>query len=52
MYVPENAKTLNFGALLVGTGKLWFDNLSFEIASSETTNSYTLDTPKNLDFEN
>lgn len=52
--VPEHAKTLNFGALLVGTGKLWFDDLSFEVLSvrkKEKLKEYVVDTPMNLGFE-
>jgi len=29
--VPENASNLAYGALLVGTGQIWFDNINFEI---------------------
>jgi hypothetical protein len=52
--VPENASTLNFGALLAGTGKLWFDDLKFEIVSDTTpsTEQAKLLKPSNLDFEN
>lgn len=46
--VPENAFTLNFGALLKGTGKVWFDDVKFEIIQ---TTEILLD-PSNLDFEN
>jgi hypothetical protein len=61
--VPDNASNLAYGALLVGTGQIWFDNLNFEIVSPdiqttgiemETKSSvYTspLQGPSNLDFE-
>lgn len=52
--VPNDSGTLNFGLLLDGTGKVWFDRLSFEIVSdlNETENSKQLpDRPSNIDFE-
>ena len=61
MDVPENSYTMNFGILLAGTGKVWIDNLSFEIIgiSSEKFNdsssgerSFELNSePQNLNFE-
>ena len=50
MYVPKNAESLNFGGLLVGTGKLWFDDISFEVIPTKKR-EYILDAPKNLNFE-
>jgi len=52
--VPENASTLNFGALLSSTGKLWFDDLKIEIVAdiTPTTGQAKLLKPANLDFEN
>lgn len=37
--VPSNATRLAYGALLGGTGQIWFDNLTFEVVdnSVETT---------------
>ncbi len=29
--VPDNASNIAFGALIAGTGQIWFDNLNFEI---------------------
>jgi hypothetical protein len=29
--VPANASNLAYGALLVGTGQIWFDDIKFEI---------------------
>lgn len=57
--VPDNASLIAFGALLVGTGQIWFDNIGFEIVdkSVQTTNSKniknpaTQSDPTNLDFE-
>lgn len=57
--VPSNASLLAYGALLNGTGQIWFDNVSFEIVdkSVPTTdlkkeNAATKSNPVNLDFEN
>ncbi len=58
MDVPMESITLNFGALISGTGKIWFDNVSFEILdngspkTSDELNSMPLpEKPQNLDFE-
>lgn len=32
--VPLNASNLAYGALLVGTGQIWFDNVAFEIVDN------------------
>jgi hypothetical protein len=32
--VPNNASNIAFGALLAGTGQIWFDNLNFEIVDN------------------
>ncbi len=57
--VPGNASLIAFGALLDGTGQIWFDNITFEIVdkSVQTTdlkrnNQWSnLNAPTNLDFE-
>ena len=57
--VPANASMIAYGALLSGTGQIWFDNISFEIVdnSVKTTGSINGDQneiqkePFNLDFE-
>ncbi len=56
--VPSNASMLAYGALLNGTGQIWFDNLQFEIVDntvpvtgSSPKSSATVDGPTNLDFE-
>jgi hypothetical protein len=56
--VPEESGTLNFGVLMAGTGKVWFDNISFEIIDNGTPevskDSDTIQVPEkpaNLDFE-
>ena len=57
--VPTNASMLAFGALLSGSGQIWFDNITFEIVdnSVKPTGSInggqsTIQTePSNLDFE-
>jgi len=32
--VPKNASNLAYGALLVGTGQIWFDEINFEIVDN------------------
>lgn len=56
--VPSNASNLAYGALLCGTGQIWFDNLSFEIVDNtvpttglESGRSEDRSVPVNLDFE-
>ena len=53
--VPEESGTLNFGVLLSGTGKVWFDDISFEIVDNlkaKTTTERSLpEKPSNIDFE-
>jgi hypothetical protein len=59
LYVPKNASMLAFGALLSGTGQIWFDNIKFEIVDNSvmttgynmSENSTIQDEPTNLDFE-
>ena len=53
--VPQESATLNFGVLLSGTGKVWFDGISFEVVNkmeTETTGSRSSvnKKPTNLDF--
>lgn len=52
--VPEEATNLAYGALLVGTGTLWFDDIQFEIVSSseKSTGHIKPETPTNLQFDN
>ena len=56
--VPLKASNIAYGALLVGTGQIWFDNLKFEVVDNTvpTTGSGSesmmpLKEPTNLDFE-
>ena len=57
--IPGNASLMAYGALLDGTGQVWFDNITFEIVdkSVQTTdfknvkNPATQSGPTNLDFE-
>jgi hypothetical protein len=57
--VPSNASLLAYGALLSGTGQIWFDKVKFEIVgvTLKTTDLVTGtknsvgDKPINLDFE-
>jgi hypothetical protein len=57
--VPLKASNLAYGAVLVGTGQIWIDNIIFEVvdASVPTTgdgkeSSMPNKEPVNLDFEN
>ncbi len=34
--VPEESGAISFGALISGTGKIWFDNVTFEILDNAT----------------
>lgn len=56
--VPGNASNLAYGALLAGTGQIWFDDLKFEIVDSTISTTrglkqtdMRLNQPTNLDFE-
>ena len=53
--VPADAGALAYGVLLVGDGKVWFGDVSFEIVGDSTpltdmNNNVIPDTPVNLDF--
>jgi len=52
--VSEDAKNIAFGALLDGPGKIWFDNIRFEVVNEPTGPKGTIiyREPLNLDFEN
>ncbi len=64
--VPTNSTLISYGALLNGTGQIWFDNVAFEIVDSSVATTgvftpsdaerpskygYALTRPLNLDFE-
>ena len=59
--VPTNSNSLNFGVLISGTGKVWFDDLNFEVIGNSTEkfddslnieiSKYISPKPTNLDFE-
>jgi hypothetical protein len=49
--VPEDATNIVFGALLAGTGQIWFEKLNFEIVDKTVpTTGRSADEP-NLDFD-
>lgn len=55
--VPKNATKMAYGLMLSGSGKVWFDNLKFEIVDKNTpvTDMYASrkqNKTKNLSFEN
>ncbi len=52
------ASNLAYGALLVGTGQIWIDNLNFEVVDNSVATTgkgmeklMPLKEPSNLDFE-
>ena len=53
--IPKEASNLAYGALLNGTGQIWFDNIKFEVVSKDekTTgkNGKQLARPSNLNFD-
>ena len=51
--IPHNASKLAYGALLAGTGQIWFDNINFEIVDSTIaiTGQKENKEPVNLNFE-
>ena len=57
--IPENASQIAYGALLDGTGQIWFDNIAIEIVNDSVPitglqngkKSATQNEPTNLDFE-
>lgn len=52
--VPLESSTLNYGVLINGTGKVWFDQLSIEIVGnmdSDYKKTILPDKPTNIDFE-
>jgi hypothetical protein len=53
--VPSNASMIAYGALLAGTGQIWFDNINFEIVNKDVPQTGiglgTLPEPENLNFE-
>lgn len=51
--VPNESGKLSYGVLLIGTGKVWFDNIAFEIVdelTKPTKESYKNTKPTNLNF--
>ena len=54
LYVPKNSSTLNYGALLSGAGKIWFDSVVIEevpMDTKSTSNSTIYEKPENLGFD-
>lgn len=56
--VPPKASNIAYGALLVGTGQIWFDNLNFEVVDNSVPvtgepkdKPLSNAEPVNLDFE-
>lgn len=55
--IPTNSKSINYGVLLSGEGKVWFDNLQLEVVDKSVPvtnmikNNRLPSEPINLDFE-
>ncbi len=51
--VSVRATGISFGALLDGTGKIWFDNIQFEVIADPSgfKNTKRQADPANLNFE-
>lgn len=51
--IPEKASNITFGAMLGGTGQIWFDNLKFEVVDKSVpiTGKEPKTKPSNLNFE-
>jgi len=54
--VPVSTENLGYGALISGTGQIWFDKLNFEVVDNSVpttglTDKPTNEEPANLDFE-
>lgn len=53
--VSQNSSNLAYGALLSGTGQIWFDDIQFEIVENTVPltggDISALEEPRNLDFE-
>ncbi|MGL1889564.1 MAG: helix-turn-helix domain-containing protein [Reichenbachiella sp.] len=49
--VPSTSSTINYGFLLNGTGKIWFDDIDFDTVSN-LKKSTQENRPRNMDFEN
>jgi hypothetical protein len=49
--VPEEAYKIAFGALLSGTGQIWFEKFSFEEVNKSVPVTGTLKSKPNLDFD-
>src|SRR6478752_944624 len=56
--VPLNASNLAYGALLVGKGQIWFDNIKFEVVDNSVPTTgkgkeqlMPIKEPMNLDFD-
>ncbi len=48
--IPSNSSTINYGFLLNGTGKIWFDDIDFDTVSNLKKSTQDK-RPRNMDFE-
>ncbi|CAN5577697.1 hypothetical protein BH11CYA1_BH11CYA1_38960 [soil metagenome] len=49
--VPEESISMNFGLFLIGVGKMWLDEVSFEIVDNTVPLTGLLPQPTNLNFD-
>ncbi len=48
--VPEESTSMNFGLFLIGIGKMWLDEVKFEIVDNAVPLTGLLPKPTNLNF--
>lgn len=48
--VPEESISIYFGLSLIGSGKMWLDELNFEVVDKTVSLTGLIDRPQNLDF--
>lgn len=49
--VPDNSRTISFGLMHIGVGKLWLDEFAFESVGDDVPLTGNSHTPQNLDFQ-
>jgi hypothetical protein len=49
--VPEESTSMNFGLFLIDVGKMWLDEVKFEIVDNTVPLTGLLPKPTNLNFE-
>jgi hypothetical protein len=49
--VPEESTSMSFGLFLIGAGKMWLDEVKFEVVDKTVPLNGLLPAPTNLNFE-